>query len=200
MGDLRLWTFQHRGLIPVPFLLSVVFLNAPAYPYESVLDVLLDVLGLAVIGGGLALRAWAIGHAGAQTRSYRLHSKRLATSGPYAYVRNPIYLGNFFIGLGLVLMAESWIAFVILLVVFSVEYGAIVSLEEEFLSNAFGDRYEAYRRSVPRWVPRLSPPRSQTPVPFSWRALRKEYLALLSALAMAGVVEIGEHLYRLNLR
>ena len=200
MAPFRLWVFQHRGLIPVPFILGLLVFNSPPSPYASGLDALLDVGGLAVIGAGLAVRAWAVGHAGRHTRSYKLRSPRLVTSGPYAYVRNPIYLGNLLIGLGIVIMAGSWIAFGVLLLVFSVEYGAIVSLEEEFLSNAFGEQYHEYRRRVPRWLPRLTPLHPTTPDPFSWRALHKEYLAALSALAMAGAVELAEYLHRLMLR
>ena len=192
----RHWVFRHRGIIPVPFLLGLILFNAPTSPYGS-LDLFFDALGVAVISSGLALRAWAIGYAGPHTRSCKLRSPRLVTSGPYAYVRNPIYLGNLLIGLGVVTMMESWVALGVLLVVFSVEYGSIVSLEEEFLRKAFGDRYEEYRRQVPRWVPRLSPVRADGSEPFSWRALRKEYLAALSALSMAGAVEVAEQVGRL---
>ena len=199
LPDFRLWIFRHRGVIPIAFILSILFFNFftdATSPYDSVLEM----LGVAVIGGGLALRAWAVGYAGRHTRSYKLRSPRLVTSGPYAFVRNPIYLGNLLIGLGIVIMAQKWIVFGVFLVGFWAEYGAIVSLEEEFLSNAFGDRYDEYRRRVPRWLPRLTPAQTSAPDSFSWRALRKEYLAVLSALVMAGAVELSEHLRSLILR
>lgn len=199
MASFRLWVFEHRGFIPVPFIGSLVLFSAPTHPYESSLDVLLDVLGVAVTAAGLALRAWAVGHAGPHTRSYKLRAPRLVTSGPYAHVRNPIYLGNLIIALGVVIMAESWIALAILLVGFSVQYGAIVSLEEEFLTRAFGQRYEEYCRQVPRWLPRLTSARSEAGG-FSWRAIRKEHQAVLSGLAMIAVVELAKHVHRLFLR
>ncbi len=197
--DLRLWIFRYRGVIPVPFVLGVAFLSRPTSPYDSGVGVLFDALGIVVMSGGLLLRAWAVGHAGAHTRSYKLRCPRLVTTGPYGYVRNPIYLGNLLIGLGVVVVAESWIALGVLLVVFWVEYGAIVSLEEEFLSNALGDRYREYCRHVRRWVPRLRPVQADASGGFSWRALGKEYQAALSAFGMAGAVELGKHLHRLNL-
>ena len=200
MRELRFWVFRHRGLIPIPFLLGVVLFGEPTYLEESFLDELFDIVGVTIIVCGLALRAWAVGHAGSHTRSYKLRAPRLVTSGPYAYVRNPIYLGNLIIGLGIVILAESWVALVMLLIVFSVEYGAIVSLEEEFLFKTFGERYEEYRRLVPRWVPRLTPVQIGVSDRFSWRALRKEYLAALSASLIAGIVELAEELHRLVLR
>jgi protein-S-isoprenylcysteine O-methyltransferase Ste14 len=192
-----LWLFQHRWAVPIPFILTVAIFNAPTYPYKSMFDVLSDLLGLAVIASGLVLRAWAVGYAGSHTRSYRLRSPRLIMTGPYAYVRNPIYLGNFVIGLGVVIMTESWVAFIVFLGVFGVEYGAIVRVEEHFLAAAFGDRYEEYRNRIPRWLPRLSPAPTAEPAAFSWRPLRKERSAVLSAVAMATAIELGEFLHRL---
>jgi protein-S-isoprenylcysteine O-methyltransferase Ste14 len=196
---LRLWIFRHRGGIPVLFVLSAMFFASPTYPYEPALDVWLDLLGVAVIGLGLTLRLWAVGHAGAHTRSCKLRAPRLVTTGPYACVRNPIYLGNLLIGLGVVVMAESWICLGILFVGFSLEYGAIVSLEEEFLTRTFGEAYLVYVRRVPRWVPKVSALSSTLGGEFSWRATRKEYHAVFSALAMAGAVELGKRGARLFL-
>jgi protein-S-isoprenylcysteine O-methyltransferase Ste14 len=154
----------------------------------------LDLVGLAVIHAGLGIRVWAIGHAGGSTRSYRLRAARLVTTGPYAYVRNPIYLGNFLVGFGVVFVAGTWVALVVLLIVFTVEYGAIVSFEEKFLAETFGNAYREYAREVPRWLPRLRRPPASGAAQFSWRAVRKEPLAALSAYAMAAVVEVGGRL------
>lgn len=200
MAFLRLWVFRHRGIIPIPFVISVAVFNRPTYPYESALDILLDALGFVVVLAGLGLRLWAVGHAGAQTRSYKLRAPRLVTSGPYAYVRNPIYVGNLLIGLGVVIMAESWAALLVLLVVFVIEYGAIVSLEEEFLAATFGVAYEQYRRHVPRWMPRFSAAPVAGADGFFWRAVRKEHQALISALGMALTVELAEAIFRLSVR
>lgn len=93
-------------------------------------------------------------------------------------------------------MAGSWVALAVLAIVFSIEYGAIVSLEEEFLIRTFEDAYREYAQRVPRWLRRLRGPVIPEPVPatFSWRAVRKEPLAVLSAYAMAVLVELGARL------
>ncbi len=96
-------------------------------------------------------------------------------------------------------MAWSWTGCAVLAAVYSVEYGAIVSLEEEFLLKTLGGDYEEYQRRVPRWIPRLTPAYAATAGGFAWRGLRKEYLAAVSAFAMAGAVELGEHVHRLLL-
>lgn len=162
----------------------------------NVTDLWLDLLGLGLINLGLLVRVWAIGYAGGATRSYKLRAARLVTVGPYAYVRNPIYLGNLLIGLGIVFVSGSWVALAVLAIVFSIEYGAIVSLEEEFLTRTFGDAYREYAGRVPRWLPRLrrSPAPAAASAAFSWRAVRKEPLAVLSAYAMAVSVEVGARL------
>jgi protein-S-isoprenylcysteine O-methyltransferase Ste14 len=190
----RDWVFRHRGLIPVPSVLLVI-LSSFVIP-ANVRDRWLDLLGLGLMNLGLVVRVWAIGYAGGSTRSYRLRAGRLVTAGPYNYVRNPIYLGNLLVGLGIVFVSGTWVALVVLAIVFSIEYGAIVSLEEEFLTRTFGDAYRQYVERVPRWLPRLRGVPAPVPAPteFSWRAVRKEFLAVLSAYAMAGAVDLGARL------
>jgi protein-S-isoprenylcysteine O-methyltransferase Ste14 len=194
MGDsLKLWIFRYRGILPVPFL-AIAVLTSSTSPFASAFHVALDGLGIGLAAAGLGLRGWAVGHAGAHTRSYRLRARRLATGGPYAWVRNPIYLGNFLVGLGVTMVAQSWATFLVFLVGFAVEYGAIVSLEERFLADTFGDVYGEYRRRVPRWLPRLATAPAAAGGAFCWRAIRKEYQALMSALGMVSTVELVEWL------
>ena len=190
---LELWIFRYRGILPLPFL-AVAVLTSNTSPFASPFHVALDVLGIGAAAAGLGLRCWAVGHAGAHTRSYRLRAPRLVTGGPYARVRNPIYLGNFLIGLGVAMVAQSWPAFLVFLVGFAVEYGPIVSLEERYLAETFGDTYDEYRRRVPRWLPRLATAPAGPRGAFSWRAIRKEYQALLSALGMVSTIEFAEWL------
>jgi protein-S-isoprenylcysteine O-methyltransferase Ste14 len=186
--------FRQRGIIPVPSVLLVVLSSFVIPP--NVTARWLDLLGLALLNLGLLVRLWAVGYAGGGTRSYKLRAARLVTGGPYAYVRNPIYLGNLLVGLGVVGVAGSWVALAVLVVVFSIEYGAIVSLEEEFLTRTFGDAYREYAARVPRWLPRLrrAPGLEPAAAGFSWRAVRKEPLAVASAYLMAAAVEAAARL------
>jgi protein-S-isoprenylcysteine O-methyltransferase Ste14 len=106
---------------------------------------------------GEAVRLWAVGYAGARTRtrspSGRL--KELVTSGPYAYVRNPIYLGNCLIAVGILLLFERWVVAPPILLAVFLGYHLVVLWEEQLLAATFGEAYTPYRRDVPRWIPHL---------------------------------------------
>ncbi len=111
-------------------------------------------------------------------------------SGPYAYTRNPLYLGSFLIGLG-VTIAGGLTAFVVaFLVFFFLVYLKTMKRESDHLSGQFGALFTRYRDSVPLFFPRLTPYRpaadlGQTPTRFSLdRYLRnKEWEAALGAAA-----------------
>jgi protein-S-isoprenylcysteine O-methyltransferase Ste14 len=105
--------------------------------------------GIPLILSGEAVRIWAHG--------YLRKTRRLAVSGPYAYVRNPLYLGNFLIGLGF--CAVIWNPLVAALFVggFALLYWVTVKGEEERLLYKFEGAFAEYARNVPRFIPRLSP-------------------------------------------
>lgn len=108
-------------------------------------------LGLALIGQ--AIRIWAAG--------YISKNKQLADSGPYAYVRNPLYVGSLFLAAGYCVMSGLWRSWIITAVFYFIFYiGTIVS-EEEHLANVLGEAYLQYKAAVPRLIPRLSPSRGQ---------------------------------------
>src|SRR3990167_3853358 len=106
-------------------------------------------MGAPVILTGEAIRIWSHG--------YLRKAKQLATNGPYAFVRNPLYLGNFLIGLGFCLIIwHPAIALIFTLGFFPV-YWVTVRGEEQRLAYKFGDAYADYLRQVPRFFPRLLP-------------------------------------------
>lgn len=96
---------------------------------------------------GEALRTWASG--------FIRKEKELTTEGPYALTRNPLYLGNFFIGLGFGIMANNSLILALFLTCFSVIYTVTIKNEEKRLLNKFGDAYLAYKEKVPIFFPRL---------------------------------------------
>jgi protein-S-isoprenylcysteine O-methyltransferase Ste14 len=101
------------------------------------------------------LRIWAVSHPGRHTRSRTIKAPSLITVGPYACVRNPIYLAKFLIGLGLVVLAEAIILIPVYFIVFGLPYRKTVDQEERFLRNKFGEEFARYCAVVPRWLPRL---------------------------------------------
>jgi protein-S-isoprenylcysteine O-methyltransferase Ste14 len=139
---------------------------------------------IALIVLGLMLRAWAGGCAGLHTRRAVIEAPRLVTGGPFAHVRNPIYLASVVLGLGMVaLIGDPWLL-VLYVGVFVLLYGAIVPAEEKFLREKFGADYDRYCAHVPRAFPRLRPWKDAAPAPFDPRAALGE---IRLALILAGI-------------
>ena len=100
---------------------------------------------------GLLLRAWAAGCI--------LKDQVLALGGPYRFIRNPLYLGSFFLGSGAVVAGGSWPFLLLFFVFFVWSYSRTLRAEKNLLEEKFGRAYLAYRASVPGFLPRLRPKR-----------------------------------------
>ena len=105
--------------------------------------------GAIVALGGLALRAASAGHV--------QKNRRLATSGPYAYTRNPLYLGSAMGALGLALAGGRWWLFLLVALFFGAVYVPVMRREQDHLTAMFGEAYADYARAVPMFLPRLRP-------------------------------------------
>jgi len=130
---------------------------------------------------GAVLRGWAAG---------TIHKEReLSTTGPYAHTRNPLYLGSFLAGSGLVLAGGRWVFALLFGVFFVWIYGRTIRAEAHLLAERFGARYAEYARSVPQFIPRLTPYREEggvgTAARFSFERWRRnrEYEALLGLVS-----------------
>jgi protein-S-isoprenylcysteine O-methyltransferase Ste14 len=129
--------------------------------------------GVAVSVVGLGIRAWASGHLKKE--------KALAVSGPYRYSRNPLYLGNFVLGLSIVAGAHSWWVLGLFVVYFATFYPLIIQRERERMRQLFPKEYEEYGKKVPLFFPSLRRRLQATPARFSWTLYgqNKEYRALI---------------------
>jgi len=116
----------------------------------------LVVAGALLVLGGLATRAWAVRHIGSISRTRTNRLGALMTAGPFALVRNPLYVGNFGIWIGLVLASGLLWMLPVAWLVFALQYSAITRFEEAALVARFGEAYVAYARAVPKWWPRLT--------------------------------------------
>ncbi len=159
--------FAQRLRVPAGFVLLVMFawLSRPSLFSMEV--------GLPVALLGLFLRGWAAGHLA--------KNQELATSGPFAYVRNPLYLGTLITAAGLVLAArEVWLA-ALFSVVFVLVYLPAIELEEQHLRTIFPG-YGDYAARIQRFLPLAKWPGAQ--VPFSWPLYRRneEFKALAGFL------------------
>jgi hypothetical protein len=126
-------------------------------------------------------------------------NEALATSGPYAYTRNPLYLGSLLMGVGFAVAARSWWVGVVLVVMFFAIYLPVIRGEEVFLREKFPE-FDEYTRRVPRMFPRLMPQSKaeQAAGGFSFDLYLKhrEYDALLGALAMIATLVAKMILFR----
>jgi protein-S-isoprenylcysteine O-methyltransferase Ste14 len=150
-------------------------------------EVRLKAFGLCLLLVGMGVRAWAAAYAGRHTRSSEIEGSKLATAGPYAHVRNPIYLGSVILGFGMVLMIGDRRLLVPCLLTFLALYFGLIPAEEEFLSQKFREEYERYCRNVPRLLPRLTPWSESVKTPFDGRAAFGEKRLSLILLVILGV-------------
>jgi len=162
--------FVARLRVPSGFLLVAAFAWFAQPSPRSLL------FGLPVSVAGLALRAWAAGHLA--------KNQRLATSGPYAYTRNPLYLGTLMVAAGLAIGCWSVGLALLFAMVFLLVYFPVILLEEQHLRKLFPE-YAEYSSRVPSLLPRRTAwPGSNR---FSWQLYRKnqEYQAALGLLTGA---------------
>ena len=134
------------------------------------------VYGLPISVLGLLLRAWATGHLE--------KNMRLAKSGPYAYVRNPLYLGTLLVATGFAAASRRWLLAALFAAVFVFIYLPVIELEEEHLRKLFPG-FEAYAQHVPALWPATHPIESDDEFSLSLYLRNREYDALLGFLAGA---------------
>jgi protein-S-isoprenylcysteine O-methyltransferase Ste14 len=161
------WLFKRRTWLPLPLALALLLIPA-APPRAGVL-----VLGLALVASGELLRLWAVRHIGVVSRTRSQRTGPLVSSGPFAYVRNPLYIGNVALWVGFAFSAGlAWLAPLVVLAL-GAGYHAIVRWEESLLEARLGRDYRSYADRVPRWIPSFGRPNVREadnhPVQFSWR-------------------------------
>jgi protein-S-isoprenylcysteine O-methyltransferase Ste14 len=168
-----------RLRLPLGFTLSLLYL-AFVHPTPGAL-----MFGGAVALVGLGVRAWASGHIA--------KNERLATSGPYAHTRNPLYFGSFLIAAGFA-VAAHWSLLLLVIAFFVLVYAPTMERERANIQSRFPEAYAEYEANVPAFVPRVTPwtgSRRENAAPFSFDLYLKhgEWKAALGfALAMAWLV------------
>ncbi len=135
-------TLIQRFRVPLGFLFAAVFLIF-ARPEMTTL-----LIGGAIAFVGLLIRAWASGHI--------RKNQTLAVSGPYAYTRNPLYLGSFILGVGFTIAAGVWWLALIFIALFLGIYLPVMRVEAVELTEIFGDDYKEYAKRVSLFFPRLT--------------------------------------------
>jgi protein-S-isoprenylcysteine O-methyltransferase Ste14 len=172
--------------VPLGFLFAVLYFWLARPTWRSM------ALGAIGVVAGLLIRALASGHV--------RKNEALATSGPYAYTRNPLYLGSLVMGVGFCVAARSWWVGIVLVVMFIAIYLPVIRDEETFLRRTFPE-FEEYARRVPRMLPRFTPHSNTEKQELAGFSLdlylkHREYKALLGAVAMMAVLAVKKILFR----
>ena len=139
---------MQRWRVPLGFVCAAVFLLL-SRPRPLTLAI-----GAAIALPGLVLRAWATGHL--------RKNDALAVTGPYAYTRNPLYLGSFLIGVGFTIASGRFVLGFLFAALFLGIYVPVMRVESATLATLFGESYQRYLKAVPLFLPRLSPYRDRT--------------------------------------
>jgi len=169
--------FWMRWRVRFGYLVAVIYIVLVTPTPHSI------VIGGMVAAFGLFIRGAAAGHL--------RKGRELATTGPYAHVRNPLYLGSALLGAGFVVAGNSWWVAGVVIAYFVIFYPAVMHNEEEDLRASFGQALEEYAERVPLFFPKLigkgyEPPTGEGPArSFSWEQYRqnREYRALLGMVA-----------------
>ena len=144
--------FKYRSYTPIPFLILMLI-----FQQSTPLTL---IIGFAVALIGELIRFWGVSWAGSETRTTGgVGGTFLIISGPFAYVRNPLYVGNIllYLGLGIISFALFPYLQIVAIIFFLIQYYFIVSEEEKYLLEKFKDDYKDYRKNVPAFFPRLFP-------------------------------------------
>lgn len=152
-NDVKLgqWLFSHRTYLPVIFIPLFVFLHG-----KEIESYWSFYLGGFLVVAGEATRIWGVSYAGSITRTRKRRLNKLVTNGPFAHVRNPLYIGNFLLWTGFTIASEVFWLIPIVWLWFFVQYWAIIRWEETILEETFGESYMRYKHAVPCWFPQFS--------------------------------------------
>lgn len=177
--------FRWRSFLPLLLLIpGAVAFTTDAAIVTKYGDVLADfwvVIGLAISLAGLAIRWITVGYVPAGTSGRNTTEQRafvLNTTGMYSISRNPLYVGNFFAILGLIISIKVWWLVAIFILAWWLYIERIIAAEEKFLTESFGEEYTEWAARTPAYWPNCKLWRKPV-LPFSWKTvLRREYNGL----------------------
>lgn len=142
--------FKYRSFVPVPLALALVFVH-----YAAITALWAPIAGALLVALGQGVRLWAVRHIGTISRTRANRYGPLISDGPYALVRNPLYIGNLFLWIGFVVWSGLLWMLPVAVAIFLLEYVAITGFEASLLREKYPEAYHQYSSAVPAWIPRL---------------------------------------------
>lgn len=153
--------FKVRSFTPIPLILIMLF----CFRYQFGNHILTWSCGVLLLICGEGLRLWALRYIGKFSRTRKRKGRMLVSNGPYAFMRNPLYVGNLLLWVGFTVISELIWLIPAIVIFFFIQYQCIVLWEEECLREFFPSEAEDYLQRVPRWIP-------------NWRSLRNYFQRL----------------------
>jgi len=143
--------FKYRSYTPIIPAIPALLFGRPT--------TLTLIIGLLIILPGELMRIWGVSYAGGETRTTKVGASVLVTQGPFAYLRNPLYLGNMLIYFGIGIMSNALFPYLQIIgpVYFYILYYYIIKEEEGFLKNKYKEKFDDYYKSVNKFVPKTTP-------------------------------------------
>lgn len=195
------WLFRWRSYLPLVLFVPVLLgLRGFTYPDGNpLMDRLWELICLGVSLIGLAIRVATVGHAPANTSGRNTAEGQVAgvlnSTGFYSVVRHPLYVGNYFMWLGVAMYPRTWWVPVFVSLAFWLYYERIMFAEEEFLRRKFGEVYERWASATPAFIPRFRQWRDAS-LPFCARTvLKREYSGIFGLVASFTAVDlVGEYM------
>jgi protein-S-isoprenylcysteine O-methyltransferase Ste14 len=182
------WLFRYRSILPVPLALVLILVRKGEARFAWTV-----VIGVMLVFLGQALRLWAVRHIGTISRTRTTRYGPLMTAGPYAIVRNPLYVGNWLLWTGFAFWSRLLWMVPIAWLVFFAQYRAIAAWEAAFIRSKYLEAYDAYARQVRPWMPRWPTRAALAPVSplHPWReVLFSERGTLLAVVLMAVLLSV----------
>lgn len=186
--------FHYRnGLLPILFL-GILIPSPEIFQNPSV--ALVSGLGLALVGQLIRMGTIGFDYIVRGGKDRKVYADNLVTEGIFAHCRNPMYVGNIAVAVGMGLASNSLIFFGSITVIIIFMYEAIVRAEENFLKNKFGEQFDQYAKRVHRWIPNFSGfSETLQNFTFNWkRVIKKEYNSTFTGVTL-GLLLITKTIY-----
>ena len=193
------YLFRYRSFLPIVIIFPLLIGLSRCDPSQwfSPVTFIWELACFAVSVAGLAVRIGTVGFVPGGTSGRNTKEQRatmLNTTGVYSVVRNPLYLGNLLMWLGIVLTVADLAILAVFVLAFCLYYERIIAAEEEFLTREFGDQFVSWAKTTPALIPRLA--MWQYPSePFSFRTvLKREYCGFLGLTTAFPILILCGHL------
>jgi protein-S-isoprenylcysteine O-methyltransferase Ste14 len=179
------WLFRYRSFLPVPLALMLLLIRTGEVDGRA-----LVATGALLVVAGQSLRLWAVRHIGTISRTRTTRYGPLMTAGPYAIVRNPLYVGNWLLWTGFAVWSRLLWIVPLAWMIFFVQYRAIAKWEAIFIRSKYLAAYDEYARQVRAWMPRWPPRPALTAVAplHPWREVFFSERGTLLAVALMAVL------------